>query len=722
MEEHVHNEINEECCGDNCSCKKRGSKLIHEEASCSCSSSCNCGGNEHSHDHGHCHHNHDHQDHGHSSCSCGCHHADSGEGRKKTVSRLIIAAVLTVAAFVITKVIDLPGIVDFLIFLVPYFFVGFGVLKAAYDGIKRGAVLDENFLMAIATVGAFCIGEFHEAVFVMLFYRVGQMFEELAEEKSKKSITELIDLRPDHAWVLRGAEPEKVSPDEVNLGEIIIIKAGERIPLDGTIIEGETTLNTSTLTGESLPINAGIGDQVFGGCINLSGLIKVKVEKEFSESTVARILNLIEEAAENKAKTENFITRFARIYTPVVVCLALVVAFIIPIFAGEFALWLRRALVFLVVSCPCALVISVPLTFFCGMGCASKHGVLIKGSNYLEMLSMADTVVFDKTGTLTKGEFEVVDIRPEGCTEHQLLELAAYVESFSDHPVAQSICRKYGRHIDKSRITASDEAAGHGVCAIVSGIKVCAGNGKLMDHLGIRYKDPGDYGTAIHISANDRYMGYIIIADQIREDSAHAIRILRRRGIKKTIMLTGDRGMAAKQIARMSDVDEVYPELLPGGKVRKLEMLMAENKTKGKFIFVGDGINDAPVIARADIGVSMGALGSDAAIEASDVVLMDNSISALPVAIDISKRTMWIVLENIAGSLAIKIIVMILGLMDIVPLWAATFADVGVMVLAVFNAMRALKMNPDEDKELKMEAHREESAVVSGVYSADEDE
>lgn len=718
MEERVHNhEHGHGCrCHDDhsgeCHCR---SELIHEQPK-SCDSECHCHeGHEHAHSHEHSHKN------AHT-CACGHCHSHGGGDRKKTVTKLIVSAVLLIAAFVVTKVLDLPGFVDFLIFLVPYLFTGWGVLKEALESIKRREMLDENFLMALATVGAFCIGEFHEAVFVMLFYRVGELFEELAEEKSKKSITELIDLRPDHACVIRGGEIVKVRPEEVSIGETIIVKAGERIPLDGVIIEGETSLNTSALTGESVPAAAGVGDSVYSSCVNLSGLIKIRVQKEFSESTVARILELMEKSAESKAKMENFITRFARLYTPIVVCAAVIVAFIPPIFAGDFAGWVRRALVFLVVSCPCSLVISVPLTFFCGMGCASKHGVLVKGSNYLEALSMADTVVFDKTGTLTKGQFEVTALRPVNCTAEQLLELAAYAESFSDHPIAQSICRKYGKDINKSRISAADEAAGHGVCAVVEGVKVCAGNGKLMEHLGVRYKDPGENGTAVHVSANDVYMGYIVIADEIKEDTAHTIRRLRRRGIKKTVMLTGDRGMVARHIAHKADVDEVHAELLPGDKVRIVEELIADEKGRGKVIFVGDGINDAPVIARADIGVSMGALGSDAAIEASDVVLMDDSLSALPVAIDISKRTQGIVIQNIVFSLGIKVIVMALGVMGNAPLWAATLADVGVMVLAVINAMRALKMHPAEDKELQMEAAEEESAVVSGVYSMDEGE
>ena len=609
--------------------------------------------------------------------------------RQKTMLlRIIIGAVLLIAAVLAPY----EGPWRFALFLPAYFTVGWDVLWRAVRNIANGQVFDENFLMALATVGAFCTGffgegEYPEAVFVMLFYQVGELFQGYAVGKSRRSISSLMDLRPDYANLETDGEVAQVDPEDVPVGGVIVVKPGEKIPLDGTVIEGSSTLNTAALTGESMPRSVGAGESVPSGCVNLSGVLRIKVEKEFGESTVAKILDLVENASSKKARAENFITRFARYYTPAVVIGAVLLAVIPPLFMGGWGQWVQRALTFLVVSCPCALVISVPLSFFGGIGGASRQGILIKGGNYMEALAAADTVVFDKTGTLTQGVFKVTEIRPEGMSEKELLELAALAESWSDHPISRSLKEAWGGEPDRSRV--AEELSGRGVRVQVDGRSVCAGNRRLMDEIGARCPENTAAGTVVHVAVDGAYAGHIIIADQLKADSKDAIKELRERGIK-TVMLTGDSKAAGEAAARELGIDQVHTELMPAGKVGMVERLLGERTGRGRLAFVGDGINDAPVLSRADVGIAMGALGSDAAIEAADVVLMDDKPSKLSLAIRISRRTIAIVKENIWFALGVKGLVLLLTALGVTGMWLAVFADVGVMVLAVLNAARAL--------------------------------
>lgn len=611
--------------------------------------------------------------------------------RQKTMLlRIIIGAVLLIAAVLAPY----EGPWRFALFLPAYFTVGWDVLWRAVRNIANGQVFDENFLMALATVGAFCTGffgegEYPEAVFVMLFYQVGELFQGYAVGKSRRSISSLMDLRPDYANLETDGEVAQVDPEDVSVGGIIVVKPGEKIPLDGTVIEGSSTLNTAALTGESMPRSVGAGESVPSGCVNLSGVLRIRVEKEFGESTVAKILDLVENASSKKARAENFITRFARYYTPAVVIGAVLLAVIPPLFMGGWGQWVQRALTFLVVSCPCALVISVPLSFFGGIGGASRQGILIKGGNYMEALAAADTVVFDKTGTLTQGVFKVTEIRPEGMSEKELLELAALAESWSDHPISRSLKEAWGGEADRSRVGEAEELSGRGVRVQVDGRTVCAGNRRLMDEIGARCPENTAAGTVVHVAVDGAYAGHIIIADQLKADSKDAVKALRERGIK-TVMLTGDSKAAGEAAARELGIDQVHTELMPAGKVGMVERLLEERTGRGRLAFVGDGINDAPVLSRADVGIAMGALGSDAAIEAADVVLMDDKPSKLSLAIRISRRTIAIVKENIWFALGVKGLVLLLTALGVTGMWLAVFADVGVMVLAVLNATRAL--------------------------------
>ena len=603
---------------------------------------------------------------------------------KKRLARILIAALLlAVIAF-----LPIKENIKAVLYLLPYLIVGWDVLWKAMRNIARGQVFDENFLMSLATVGAFALGDFIEAAAVMLFYQIGELFQSIAVGKSRKSIASLMDIRPDSATVLRDGEELKVSPEEVQKGEIVLVRAGEKIPLDGIVLEGNTTVNTSALTGESLPVDISAGARVVSGSINLSGVITIKTESVYSESTVAKILNLVENSAAKKAKTENFITRFAKYYTPIVVVSAVLLAFLPPLISGGgWADWVHRALIFLVVSCPCALVISVPLSFFGGIGGASKRGILIKGANYTEVLAKAGTVVFDKTGTLTKGIFKVTAIHPESMSEAELLDIAAAAESYSNHPIAESIITAHNGHIDRSRIGNVTEHTGMGVEAIIDGRDIFAGNSKLMELAGANLHDCHIIGTVIHISEGKNYLGHIVISDEIKPNSKAAIDELKALGITKTVMLTGDRKEIGEAVGKELGLDEIHSELLPDGKVNAVESLIDK---KTPLAFVGDGINDAPVLARADIGIAMGGMGSDAAIEAADVVLMDDEPAKLPEAIKIARKTMRIVWQNIIFALAVKAVVLILGALGIAGMWLAIFADVGVTVLAILNAMRAM--------------------------------
>ena len=580
------------------------------------------------------------------------------------------------------------------LFIISYIIVGGDVVKRAVKNIFKGQVFDENFLMSIATIGAFFIGEYPEGVAVMLFYQVGELFQSYAVGKSRKSIASLMDIRPDYANVKKGDELVKVDPDEVQIGDIIVIKAGEKIPLDGKVIEGSSMIDTSALTGESVPREVEVGSDILSGCININGVITAEVTKEFGESTVSKILDLVENASSKKSNSEQFITKFARYYTPVVVIIAVFLAIIPPLVidGATFSDWIYRALAFLVVSCPCALVISIPLSFFGGIGGASKKGILVKGSNYLEALAQTEIVVFDKTGTLTKGVFNVQEIHPEGVSKEELLELTAYVESYSNHPISLSLKRAYGKEIDNGRISDVEEISGHGVIATVDGKKVMAGNIKLMKMMDIPYFKGELIGTAVHVAVNNKYIGYIVIADEVKEDSAQAIKELKAANIKQTVMLTGDNKSVGSKVAKELGLDKVYAELLPADKVEKLEELFSQKSTKGKLAFVGDGINDAPVLARADIGIAMGGLGSDAAIEAADIVIMTDEPSKIATAMKISKKTLKIAHQNIVFAIGIKIIVLILSAFGIATMWAAIFADVGVTIIAVLNAFRALNV------------------------------
>ena len=604
---------------------------------------------------------------------------------KKRLARIIIAA----AALVVISFLPVEDKIKSVLFLFPYLVVGWDVLWSAVRNIARGQVFDENFLMSLATVGAYALGDYIEASAVMLFYQIGELFQSIAVGKSRKSIAALMDIRPDSATVLRGGEEITVSPEEVGKGETIIVKAGEKIPLDGIILEGETSVNTAALTGESLPRDLSAGDRVVSGSVNLSGVITVKTESIYLDSTVAKILDLVQNSSAKKAKTENFITRFAKYYTPCVVAAAVILAVLPPLISGGgWSQWFQRALIFLVVSCPCALVISVPLSFFGGIGGASKRGILIKGANYTEVLSKVGTVVFDKTGTLTKGIFRVTAVHPESMSEAELLDVAAAVESYSNHPIAESIITAHGRHIDRARVGKVTEHAGMGVEAVIDGRDIFAGNGRLMELAGAIWHDCHIVGTVIHISEGENYLGHIVISDEIKPDSKRAISELKDLGITKTVMLTGDKKEVGEAAGKELGLDEVQAGLLPDGKVAAVEKLLNE---KTPLAFVGDGINDAPVLARADIGIAMGGMGSDAAIEAADVVLMDDKPSKLPEAIKIARKTMSIVWQNIIFALAVKAVVLVLGAAGFAGMWLAIFADVGVTVIAILNAMRAMK-------------------------------
>ena len=612
--------------------------------------------------------------------------------QKKMLVRIAVSAVLLIAAVLVPY----QGLWRFALFLPAYFVIGWDVLWRAVRNIAHGQVFDENFLMALATVGAFCTGffgqgEYPEAVFVMLFYQVGELFQSYAVGKSRKSIASLMDIRPDYANVERDGKLLQVDPEEVAVGDTITVKAGEKIPLDGLVLEGSSLVNTSALTGESVPRQVRPGDSVISGCVNQNGLLRVQVTKAFGESTVQKILDLVENASSKKAKAENFITKFARYYTPVVVFCALALAVVPPLFVGNWTGWVQKALIFLVVSCPCALVISVPLSFFGGIGGASRQGILVKGGNYLEVLADTELVVFDKTGTLTKGVFQVTAIHPEGVSQQELLELAALVESYSDHPISRSLKEAWGKALDTARVGQVEELSGRGVRAQVDGKEVWAGNGKLMEEIGLAYRPSGQVGTVVHVAAEGRYLGYILIADEVKPDAKEAIAALKAQGVKKTVLLTGDAKDVGEAVAQELGLDEAYTQLLPGDKVERVEALLQETSPKGKLAFVGDGINDAPVLSRADIGIAMGALGSDAAIEAADLVLMDDKPSKIAKAMEISKRTLRIVRQNIVFALAVKLLVLMLTPFGLANLWEAVFADVGVMVLAILNASRALQ-------------------------------
>lgn len=609
--------------------------------------------------------------------------------QKKMLIRIIASGVL----LVIAALLPLKGIFRLVAFIVPYAVIGWDVLWKAVRNISHGQVFDENFLMAIATVGAFATGEYPEAAAVMLFYQIGELFQSYAVGRSRKSIASLMDIRPDYANIERDGQLVQVDPEEIEIGDTIVIKAGEKIPLDGIVIEGKSTVDTAALTGESLPRTVTEGSDVISGCINESGLIKVRVTKKFGESTVAKILDLVENSSSKKAKAENFITRFAKYYTPIVVICAVLLAVIPPLFVGGWAGWIHRALIFLVISCPCALVISVPLSFFGGIGGASKKGILVKGGNYLEVLANAEIIVFDKTGTLTKGVFNVTVVHPDHISESRLIELAAYAESYSVHPIAKSIIEAYGLDIDNTRITSCEEISGHGVKAVIDGLEVCAGNDKLMESIGVNWHPCHHVGTTVHVAVNGKYAGHIVISDEVKETSAAAVKALKDRGIRKTVMLTGDSKEVGEDTAKRLGLDCAYTQLLPADKVEKVEGLLKEKSEKGKLAFVGDGINDAPVLSRADIGIAMGAMGSDAAIEAADIVLMDDNPEKIADAIDISRKTIKIVYQNIVFALAVKLAVLVLGALGIANMWAAVFADVGVSVLAILNAMRAMKVS-----------------------------
>ena len=612
--------------------------------------------------------------------------------QKKMLVRIAVSAVLLIAAVLVPY----QGLWRFALFLPAYFVIGWDVLWRAVRNIAHGQVFDENFLMALATVGAFCTGffgqgEYPEAVFVMLFYQVGELFQSYAVGKSRKSIASLMDIRPDYANVERDGKLLQVDPEEVAVGDTITVKAGEKIPLDGLVLEGQSLVDTAALTGESVPRQVRPGDSVISGCVNQNGLLRVQVTKAFGESTVQKILDLVENASSKKAKAENFITKFARYYTPVVVFCALALAVVPPLFVGNWTGWVQKALIFLVVSCPCALVISVPLSFFGGIGGASRQGILVKGGNYLEVLADTELVVFDKTGTLTKGVFQVTAIHPEGVSQQELLELAALAESYSDHPISRSLKEAWGKALDTARVGQVEELSGRGVRAQVDGKEVWAGNGKLMEEIGLAYRPSGQVGTVVHVAAEGRYLGHILIADEVKPDAKEAIAALKAQGVKKTVLLTGDAKDVGEAVAQELGLDEAYTQLLPGDKVERVEALLQETSPKGKLAFVGDGINDAPVLSRADIGIAMGALGSDAAIEAADLVLMDDKPSKIAKAMEISKRTLRIVRQNIVFALAVKLLVLMLTPFGLANLWEAVFADVGVMVLAILNASRALQ-------------------------------
>ena len=612
--------------------------------------------------------------------------------QKKMLIRIIIAAVL----IVVFSLLPAEGYLRFVLFMIPYLVIGYDILKKAFKGILNKQVFDENFLMAVATVGAILLGDYSEGVAVMLFYQIGELFQSYAVGKSRRNISELMDIRPDYANIEKDGTLEQVDPDEVEIGTIIVVQPGEKVPIDGVITEGTSTLNTSALTGESLPRDAKAGDEVISGCINMTGLLKIRTTKEFGESTVSKILELVENSSSRKSKSENFISKFAKYYTPAVCYGALALAFIPPIvllIMGKPAMWgdwIYRALTFLVISCPCALVISIPLSFFAGIGGASNQGILVKGSNYLETLAQTKYVVFDKTGTMTQGVFEVSGIHHNEVPDEKLLEYAALAECSSSHPISKSLQKAYGKPIDRNRVTDIEEISGNGVIAKVDGISVAAGNTKLMNRLGIAYQDCHHVGTVVHMAIDGKYAGHILISDIIKPHAKEAIAELKKAGISKTVMLTGDSKRVADQVAGELGIQEVYSELLPADKVSRVEELLNQKSEKAKLAFVGDGINDAPVLSRADIGIAMGALGSDAAIEAADIVLMDDDPLKISKAIKIARKCIRIVYENIYFAIGIKILCLILGALGIANMWVAIFADVGVMILAVLNAIRTL--------------------------------
>ena len=641
---------------------------------------CECHEHEHHHEH---HHEHEHHH----------HHHEEEEGHGRLI-KIIVAAVLLGVAVIIEKKTDWATWQYLLLFLVPYLVVGWDTLKEAAEGLFHGEALSEDFLMSIATLGALGIGfmpgaetQFPEAVFVMLFFQVGELFEEMAEGRSRKSISHLMDIRPDTAHVERDGKLETVKPDEVAVGEIILIQPGEKVPMDGVVLEGKSSLDTVALTGESVPRSIHEGDEILSGCVNLSGVLRVRTTKAFGESTAAKILDLVENAASAKSRSESFITKFARVYTPIVVALAVLIAVVPSLFTGEWATWIYRGLMFLVVSCPCALVISVPLTFFGGLGGASRKGILIKGSNLVDTLAKVKTVVFDKTGTLTEGVFEVTAVHPEVIDQQELLHLAAHVERHSTHPIAMALRNAYPNEADDCSVEGIEETAGHGVIATVNGKRVAVGNSKLMEAEGAAWHPCEHSGTIIHVAIDGTYAGHVVISDRIKADAAEGIRALKAAGVNKTVMLTGDQESVAADVARTLHVDEYHAQLLPADKVSEVEKLLKE----GTLAFVGDGINDAPVLTRADVGIAMGALGSDAAIEAADVVLMDDKPSKIATAVRIARRTLAIARQNIVFAIGIKVLVLVLAALGIATMWMAVFADVGVTVLAVLNAMRALK-------------------------------
>lgn len=611
---------------------------------------------------------------------------------RNNLIRIIASLVLFVAAVLL----PLEGWPRFIAFMAVYLLIGWDILWRAVRNIFRGKIFDENFLMSVATVGAIALTDYPEAVAVMLFYQVGEWFQKYAVGKSRKSITGLMNIRPDYANLkAQDGSLQTVRPEEVSVGDFIVVKPGERVPLDGVVLEGASSLDTSALTGESAPRDILAGSEIFSGCINLTGTLLVEVKKEFSQSTVAKVLDLVQNSASKKAKTENFITRFARYYTPFVCLAALLLAIIPPLVTGQaFSIWIERALTFLVISCPCALVISVPLGFFGGIGASSKYGVLVKGSNYLEALAQTETVVFDKTGTLTKGSFVVSNIHPQEVSKEKLLELAAYVENYSDHPIAQSIKKAYGKEIDLSRISADEQVAGYGLKATVDGEVILAGNARMMEQNGIQYDSSALEGTVVHLATLKSYLGYVMVEDEVKPDSVKALQLLKAEGVKRTVMLTGDSDFAGKKAAKEIGIDEVYTKLLPADKVEKVETMFSQRTGKGAIAFVGDGINDAPVLARADVGIAMGGLGSDAAIEAADIVIMNDEPSRIAGVMRISKHTLRIVKQNIVFALAVKLIVLLLGALGFAAMWTAVFADVGVSVLAILNSMRILYSKP----------------------------
>lgn len=674
-----------------------------------------CCSHNHEHEHNHCHeheHEHEHEcDHDHCGChghehhGCGCHHHHEHGSVKKKLMLIVVTAILLGLAVLVEKTCNLATWQLLLVYLVPYLLIGYETLKEAAEGLAHGDAFNEHFLMSIATIGALGIGflpgaetQFPEAVFVMLFFQVGEMFEGYAEGQSRKSIAHLMDIRPDVASVERNGEVITMSPANVAVGETIVIKPGEKIPLDGVVIEGSTSLNTVALTGESVPRDATVDDEVVSGCVNLSGVIKMRTTKTYGESTVSKIINLVENASQSKSRSESFITRFARIYTPIVVFAAIAVAVVPPLFSGDFvgtfSTWLYRALMFLIVSCPCALVISVPLSFFGGIGGASRKGILIKSSNYIDALSQVDTVVFDKTGTLTHGQFAVSAVHPESCDERHLLHLAAHVEHFSTHPIGAALRDAFpDEATDGCLVTDVEEIAGKGVRARVGNDLVCVGNTRMMDAVGAKWSDCDHVGTIIHVAINGDYAGHIVINDKVKDDSLTAIKQLKKLGVGRTFMLTGDRLEVAQEVAQKLGIDGFSAELMPAQKVDYIEKMLSEKHLGKTLAFVGDGINDAPVLARADVGIAMGGLGSDAAIEAADVVIMDDKPSKIVLAMSIARRTLGIARQNVWFAIGVKLVVLLLATLGLATMWMAVFADVGVTVLAVLNAMRALRAN-----------------------------